>query len=327
MNTNTSFPNSSSIKNQKFWKIYFGIFQSIVTLALVLFFNHVVDMITFFVENKISSDGEISRRTAFDLKIVIVAFISASVIFNVLIYTPLKNLLRRFIDLFIDRKKSIQFFVDDKLCNKKELPADLFAYGTSFAFISFFVFMIIGAPIQEGYIEELSSLLFLLSGIILFSAAIVLYKTPHQFHNSKKIITILILFSIILLVVFGEEMSWGQRIFGWESTGVFKEYNYQRETNVHNFMNPIFKFAYPIVGTGVFFALFFAWLFPTKNKTYLLKLFTPHPSSFFLFALALGAGFEGHSEYFELLLEVAILSYSLRIKGCLRYPTPTCLQN
>ena len=132
--------------------------------------------------------------------------------------------------------------------------------------------------------------------------------------------------SVLLLLIFGEEMSWGQRIFGWESTGVFKEYNYQQETNIHNFLNPIFKYAYPLVGFSTFFILFFAWSFPQKNRSYLVKLFTPHPSSFFLFALAMGAGFEGHSEYFELLLEVAILLYSIRIRACLKQPDLKCLQ-
>ncbi len=32
-----------------------------------------------------------------------------------------------------------------------------------------------------------------------------------------------------------EEISWGQRIFGWQSSGVFADFNKQAETNLHNF--------------------------------------------------------------------------------------------
>ncbi len=41
---------------------------------------------------------------------------------------------------------------------------------------------------------------------------------------------------IAALMLFGalEEVSWGQRIFGWESPAWFLEHNAQRETNVHN---------------------------------------------------------------------------------------------
>ena len=54
----------------------------------------------------------------------------------------------------------------------------------------------------------------------------------------------------IVLLVLGEEISWGQQIFGWDSFGVFNEYNYQNETNAHNFLNPYIKFIYPVVGMG-----------------------------------------------------------------------------
>lgn len=36
------------------------------------------------------------------------------------------------------------------------------------------------------------------------------------------------------LVVAGEEISWGQRIFGWSTPPLFENINYQQETNIHN---------------------------------------------------------------------------------------------
>jgi hypothetical protein len=37
-----------------------------------------------------------------------------------------------------------------------------------------------------------------------------------------------------------EEISWGQRVIGWETTGVFAKYSDQQETNLHNTMQGIF---------------------------------------------------------------------------------------
>ena len=48
-----------------------------------------------------------------------------------------------------------------------------------------------------------------------------------------------IFFALLALAsfyVFMEEISWGQRIFGFDSPDVFKQHNLQRETNLHNFL-------------------------------------------------------------------------------------------
>lgn len=43
-----------------------------------------------------------------------------------------------------------------------------------------------------------------------------------------------ILFTIALIYLGGEEASWGQHIFGWESSEYFKQNNQMYETNLHN---------------------------------------------------------------------------------------------
>jgi len=48
----------------------------------------------------------------------------------------------------------------------------------------------------------------------------------------------LILFSLFCLFAAGEEVSWGQRIFDRQATGIFAERNVQHETNLHNFIPP-----------------------------------------------------------------------------------------
>jgi hypothetical protein len=43
---------------------------------------------------------------------------------------------------------------------------------------------------------------------------------------------------VAALVIFGEEVSWGQWLWRWESPEVFVEHNLQKETNLHNFLPP-----------------------------------------------------------------------------------------
>lgn len=113
--------------------------------------------------------------------------------------------------------------------------------------------------------------------------------------------------------MYGEEISWGQRILEIESTGVFQEYNFQSETNIHNFFNPLFKFLYPIVGIGSFVILFFLWSFYKPEKSYYYKLYVPHKSLFFLIFLMACTSFHGDSEIYEEMLAVFFFFYSLRI--------------
>ena len=44
------------------------------------------------------------------------------------------------------------------------------------------------------------------------------------------------LYALLFFFAAGEEISWGQRIFGWEASDFFAENNYQGETNLHNLM-------------------------------------------------------------------------------------------
>lgn len=52
--------------------------------------------------------------------------------------------------------------------------------------------------------------------------------------TSKKFIVVNLLMASIFFLGVGEELSWGQRIFGIESSNFFIENNLQKETNFHN---------------------------------------------------------------------------------------------
>ena len=43
-------------------------------------------------------------------------------------------------------------------------------------------------------------------------------------------------YALLFFFAAGEEISWGQRLFGWGTPDFFAEHNYQNETNLHNLM-------------------------------------------------------------------------------------------
>lgn len=82
---------------------------------------------------------------------------------------------------------------------------------------------------EDGWVEYLTTLFLFMSAILLGINAFKAIKLK----NSKQI-----LFFTLAMLVFifgtGEEISWGQRIFGVETGDYFLENNYQAETNLHN---------------------------------------------------------------------------------------------
>ena len=84
---------------------------------------------------------------------------------------------------------------------------------------------------ESKSIENLQALFLLISIFLLFLTSIKIKNT------NKNIFYFLILHCLGLVFFLGEEISWGQHIFGWESPTLFMEYNNQGETNLHNTSN------------------------------------------------------------------------------------------
>lgn len=87
---------------------------------------------------------------------------------------------------------------------------------------------------EDGIIESIGALWYLFASFIL----IFLYYRDKTGYNilgikSKRNIFYLLL-GLLLFVAFGEEISWGQRIFNFETAENIKEINAQGEFNIHN---------------------------------------------------------------------------------------------
>lgn len=83
--------------------------------------------------------------------------------------------------------------------------------------------------VEDGVVEWLTVIGLLLAAGTCFIRAIQLRK-----YRSGLFILGCVLLGLVLFFGAGEEISWGQRIFGIESSEYFKEHNTQGETNLHN---------------------------------------------------------------------------------------------
>lgn len=86
---------------------------------------------------------------------------------------------------------------------------------------------------EDGIVESIGALFFLLASVILILTYFKIKKTTSSAYRKPEAIWILGL-ALLFFVAFGEEISWGQRIYGFETPEGLKEYNKQHEFNIHN---------------------------------------------------------------------------------------------
>ena len=145
---------------------------------------------------------------------------------------------------------------------------------------------------EDNLIEWLQVLAYVSSSILAFLLSLRFRKV------SKIMFAIFLILSLGFLFVAGEEISWGQRLFGIEADGVFDgeteipvlKKNVQSETNLHNFVPIHSKVGYMYLGIGAYgiFSWFVVCILtkvfkPKKGIRKYLRYFTVPPYLFFYF--------------------------------------------
>lgn len=85
-----------------------------------------------------------------------------------------------------------------------------------------------GFAIEDGPVEWGTAIFLFLAAVVLFRNAGVLWRRATVPALTTAVYALVFIFGA------GEEISWGQRIFDWESGEFMKEHNHQEETNLHN---------------------------------------------------------------------------------------------
>lgn len=113
---------------------------------------------------------------------------------------------------------------------------------------------------EDGIIEYLTSLFFLVAAAINFAIYIKLYRITVE---RKPALFIYLLLVIAFTLIAFEEISWGQRIFGFQTPASLKEINVQDEFTLHNisYFHEITMDIYILIGLwGTFSWIIFKYL-------------------------------------------------------------------
>lgn len=82
---------------------------------------------------------------------------------------------------------------------------------------------------EDGPAEWLSAIAFILTGVVSLRIALSRFKAGHPWQA-----WLFVAVAVVMLFAGGEEISWGQRVFGWETPQELVDVNDQGETNLHN---------------------------------------------------------------------------------------------
>lgn len=98
---------------------------------------------------------------------------------------------------------------------------------------------------EDGFVED--------AQVLFYSLALILslVNAQRQWRDGEKMVAFLFIgFGLCLFFLIGEEISWGQRIFGWQTAASFASSNKQEETNLHNIygVGSAFKWIQLVVG-------------------------------------------------------------------------------
>ena len=286
----------------------------VLSIILCIYYDKFVPQLTDFTEQYIqTSTGVILDNQVFILELTVIFFIILCLLISVILLFNLHKKFFRFIKSILDTNKiKNTFFVDHRI-SSKTYPKRVFIFTLVFALIMHLKLLLTGDPKEETILEHLNSLMFFFSAFILGMALLKMkgFIAPKK---DRRIVKNWILVCILgLSFIFLEEISYGQHFFEWEASGVFKDNNFQSETNLHNFINPLFRFLYPASGIGLFTVLYLLWFYYQGDKPIWLELLTPHKSLFVLVFFMACASYIGHTETFEEMLSLLTLLYSIRI--------------
>jgi len=309
-------------------KIYTGRILSIVVLMISLFFlirlPFFTNSLIEYLEMNFSADNQLNVFSRFFLRFGFGTLFALAAIYAMLVLTNTRKKfftfcfasVQRFLAIFLDIEKLKAFFLPEH--EPTGLSIWILVSSSFFGFFLHFTVLYFGLPTYEGLLEYLSAI-FVVLGLIFLIAGLANLKQNSMSGTAKNTIRAVVSIILVVLIFYlGEELSWGQQIFKWQSTGVFQTHNYQQETNLHNFLNPIIGLFYPLVGLTSFLVMFFLWVFPSKNAGQVQKILIPPPGFFVIFLLMAGSGFYGPSEMFEALLSFGAFLYGVRFFLLLR---------
>ncbi|HEY3278729.1 MAG TPA: hypothetical protein VGJ94_19100 [Syntrophorhabdaceae bacterium] len=173
---------------------------------------------------------------------------------------------------------------------------------------------------EDGILETLTAVLMLLNAIVLGISVIKMKAGNEQATKGPRYV--LACYWLLVLVFFldaMEELSWGQRIFGWNTPALLTDSGF-REINIHNFMDlDYYLYFCPILLPVATMAQVYLEL--KKNYLSFARLVLPHSNMIGLNLAICFAGVIGWPELLEELVSLLASFYVFRIFLFAKYNT------
>jgi hypothetical protein len=292
-----------------------GIALCLVFLLLShYFFRELAELFRVYLtpDNHLNAVGEAKLRLAVYFLVACIFFMSLLFFFN-LINKLIERMPLQQLSNDISR-----IFYQDPVCARKNIGKHFFLVGSGLAIIIQLSMLAFGEPQWEGPADKYSPILYVVAAILVLIASANASRLNIHLRLKRKIRWGLVILSGLFLLIYGEEVSWGQQFFEIETSELFK-LNYQQENTIHNFFNPLFKYAYPFVGFSSFIVLSYFWLI-NKPTGLVTNLFLPHVSLYLFFLLMAGSTYTGNNEPYEVFLAIFSVLYAIRLMLCIKNP-------
>ncbi|NIR52354.1 hypothetical protein GWO43_27320 [candidate division KSB1 bacterium] len=172
--------------------------------------------------------------------------------------------------------------------------------------------------VEDGVFETLSAIVFAFAAYLFGKTFVTSKRTDWlSSSNANWIRWLFAGLTLIFFFVAMEEISWGQRILGWQTPSFLSSANQQGETSVHNIesLSLVFDLLYILPAFVLPIVMVATFIFHLQKRTkFWLNLLLPYPSlsplAFLLGAVALTM----QGELFEELTALFALLYALRVE-------------
>lgn len=292
----------------------------VIFLFLLYFIRDLSRILLPILERTLCSDRSIDSGVE-GIRTVLLIPIAGALLFLSGLFLYSFQGFRKFFRGFFFHEAVGRFFLQDDLLAEVNTPvgkrvfavSSLLSLLLSICYVNFRRTFLYDQYLEDGFFESATVVLYFISVLMLLTVLIRHRDVLGMSGGALRLRVVVILLCLAILFVSMEEISWGQRIFHWETPALLRGINVQNETNVHNIFNSLYGQLYR-VGSGLFFfILLIGWIPPRSERSFAFKLVFPHPSLFpvtFAILITSRAGFD---ELCEELLSLFVFFYSYRI--------------
>lgn len=169
---------------------------------------------------------------------------------------------------------------------------------------------------EDGLLEWATAVLLLVCAILLLRTG-----TGPAWRRDRRLGSGIVALAVVSVFLLMEEISWGQRIFGWSTPEEFAELNAQSETNLHNMFVGYNQLIRLVISLVIASALIWREAWTRQLDRFALGALMPAPVSVYFVPFLIYA--HTYDELYEEVVVVFMVAYALNLHRRLAARPPT----